>query len=70
MTSYSEEYSTTTIIDEEFDASADYPTAFGITFTPQITGIALGVVGVVGMVYILISFFLPAWNDYQQLKSD
>jgi len=71
MTSYSEEYSsTTTIIDEEFDASADYPTAFGITFTPQVSGIALGILGLVGMVYILLNFFLPAWNDYQKLKGD
>jgi hypothetical protein len=72
MTNYSESYttSTTTIIDEEFDASADYPTAFGITFTPQVSGIALGIVGVVGMVYIVLNFFLPAWNEYQQLKSD
>ena len=71
MTSYSEEYSsTTTIIDEEFDASADYPTAFGITFTPQITGIALGVVGAVGMVYVLLNFLMPAWSEYQTLKAD
>ncbi|MFM1841447.1 MAG: hypothetical protein RLZZ490_178 [Cyanobacteriota bacterium] len=71
MTSYSEEYSsTTTIIDEEFDASADYPTAFGITFTPQVSGIALGILGLVGMIYVLLNFFLPAWNDYQTLKSD
>ncbi|MEB3228143.1 MAG: pilus assembly protein, partial [Synechocystis sp.] len=72
MTNYSESYttSTTTIIDEEFDASADYPTAFGITFTPQVSGIALGIVGVVGMVYIVLNFFLPAWDEYQQLKSD
>lgn len=72
MTSYSENYttSTTTIIDEEFDGNANYPTAFGITFTPQVSGIALGIVGLVGMAYVLFTFFLPAWNEYQQLKSD
>ncbi len=61
---------TTTIIDEEFDDSADYPTAFGITFTPQVSGIALGLLGVVGMIYVLLNFFLPAWNDYQKLNQE
>jgi hypothetical protein len=72
MTSYSEEYSTstTTIIDEEFDAGANYPTAFGVTFTPQVTGIALGIVGVLAMGYVILNFFMPAFSAYQQLKSD
>lgn len=70
MTSYSEEYSSTTIIDEEFDAGGNYPTAFGVTFTPQITGIALGIVGILAMGYVILNFFLPAFSAYQQLKSD
>ncbi len=55
---------------EEFESGAGYPTAFGITFTPKITGIALGVVGLVGAGYVLFSFFLPAWDEYQKLKAD
>ena len=70
MTSYSEEYSTTTIIDEEFDSGGNYPTAFGVTFTPQVTGIALGIVGVLAMGYVILNFLLPAFGEYQQLKAD
>ena len=71
MTSYSEDYSsTTTIIDEEFDAEGDYPTAFGVTFTPQVTGIALGIVGVLAMGYVIFTFLLPAFGEYQQIKAD
>ncbi|MBE9202371.1 pilus assembly protein [Synechocystis salina LEGE 06099] len=71
MTSYSEEYSsTTTIIDEEFDAGGNYPTAFGITFTPQVSGISLGILGLLAMGYVLLNFFMPALGEYQQLKQD
>ena len=70
---YSDDYpstSTTTIIDEEFDDSADYPTAFGITFTPQVSGIGLGIVGLVAMLYVILNFLMPALTDYNQLKQD
>ena len=70
---YSDDYpstSTTTIIDEEFDDSADYPTAFGITFTPQVSGIGLETVGLVAMLYVILNFLMPALNDYNQLKQD
>ena len=64
---FTEEFSTQA---EEFDSGASYPTAFGITFTPQITGIALGVLGLVGAFYVLSTFFLPAWDEFQKLKAD
>lgn len=67
---YTEDYTTTTVLDTEFDENANYPTAFGITFTPQVSGIALAVLGVVGAVYVLLNFFLPAWDEYQKLKTD
>jgi type IV pilus assembly protein PilO len=67
---YTEDYTTTTVLDTEFDESANYPTAFGITFTPQVTGIALAVLGVAGAFYVLFNFFLPAWDEYQKLKTD
>ena len=67
---YTEDYTTTTVLDTEFDENANYPTAFGITFTPQVSGIALAVFGVVGALYVLLNFFLPAWDEYQKLKTD
>jgi len=67
---YSEEYTTTTILDQDFDQGGNYPTAFGVTFTPKVTGVALGVVGALGAGYILMNFFLPVWGEYQTLKTD
>jgi hypothetical protein len=45
---------------------ASYPSAFGITFTPQVTGIAVGILGLLGAAYIVLSFVLPAWEEYQK----
>jgi hypothetical protein len=67
---FTEDYTTTTILDSEFEGNENYPTAFGITFTPRVTGISLGVLGIVGAFYILFSFFLPAWDEYQKLVTD
>ena len=47
----------------------DYPTAFGITFTPTVTGIALAVLGVVGVGYIFINMVRPAQERYQQAST-
>jgi Tfp pilus assembly protein PilO len=46
----------------------NYPTAFGITFTPQISGIALGILGALVALYAIFSFGIPAWENYQKLK--
>ncbi|HYW18852.1 MAG TPA: pilus assembly protein PilO [Nodularia sp. (in: cyanobacteria)] len=43
-----------------------YPVAFGITFTPKIIGIAVGLVGLAGGAYILLNMVMPAWEIYQQ----
>lgn len=48
----------------------NYPTAFGITFTPQVSGIGLALVGLVGAIYILMNFAMPAWDNYSKLKED
>lgn len=48
----------------------NYPTAFGITFTPQVSGVALALLGVLGAVYVLATFVMPAYQNYQQLKAD
>ncbi len=43
-----------------------YPEAFGITFTPKIIGIVVGVLGVAGGAYILLNMVMPRWEEYQQ----
>ncbi len=52
---------------EEFD---QYPTAFGITFTPRNSGIAAAVLGLLGSFYLLFNWVMPAYNTLQQLQND
>jgi hypothetical protein len=47
-----------------------YPTAFGITFTPRNSGIAAGVLGLLGSFYLLFNWVMPAYNTLQQLQND
>ncbi len=55
---------------QEFGEEADYPTVFGITLTPKISGIILGLVGVLGAGYIYLTWIQPAQKSYQELKAD
>ncbi len=51
----------------EFEAASPaYPVIFGVTITPKIIGILVGVAGLLGAAYIVFSFILPAWEIYQQ----
>jgi len=52
---------------EEFE---EYPIAFGITFTPRNSGIAAAVVGLLGSLYLLFNWVMPAYNTWQQLQTD
>ncbi|MBD2778819.1 pilus assembly protein PilO [Iningainema tapete] len=55
---------------EEFDAaSTTYPVVFGITFTPKIIGIIVGVLGILGAGYIIFNMIMPAWETYQQQQA-
>lgn len=65
---FSEEFnSTETDVDFE-ELGSSYPTAFGITFTPQISGACLGLLGLVGSIYVGLTFVKPAYDNYAQLK--
>ena len=44
----------------------DYPSAFGITFTPKITGIAIAVAGITLAIYGFMTYVRPAQEQYQQ----
>ncbi|NET81926.1 MAG: hypothetical protein F6J94_08215 [Moorea sp. SIO1F2] len=48
----------------------EYPTAFGITFTPQVSGITFAILGLAAAVYLAMNLMLPAWQEYQTLKND
>ncbi|MGB5959993.1 MAG: hypothetical protein WBG73_04980 [Coleofasciculaceae cyanobacterium] len=65
-----------TYADDEFmavegqDDSPSYPTAFGITFTPRVGGIIVGVAGLLGAVYLAVNAVQPAWERYQALDTE
>lgn len=44
----------------------DYPSAFGITFTPTIMGVAIAVAGISLAVYGFMKYVKPAQSEYQQ----
>ena len=66
---FSEEFNATETDVDFDDLGSSYPTAFGITFTPQITGICLGILGLVGSIYVGLNFVKPAYDNYAQLKT-
>jgi hypothetical protein len=53
--------------DGGFD-EGDYPTAFGITFTPQVSGIVAGVAGLLVAGYLFISYVSPVISEVSELK--
>lgn len=59
-----------TYADEEFLSEGqvetpNYPTAFGITFTPRVGGLICGVLGLLGATYLLVNVVQPTWQEYQ-----
>ncbi len=51
---------------EEKSLEGDYPSAFGITFTPKVSGIAIAVAGITLAGYGLINFVNPAQKTYDE----
>lgn len=51
---------------EEQSLAEDYPSAFGITFTPMIMGVAIGVMGIALAAYGFINYVNPAQEKYEQ----
>lgn len=46
----------------------EHPQAFGITFTPQVIGISIAVVGMGIAGYLWLNFVQAAWQNYNTLK--
>lgn len=54
----------------EFDtASPNYLVIFGISLTPKLLGILVGVLGLAAAVYVLINSVMPAWETFQQQQT-
>ncbi len=63
---YSEEMNFESGLEEE---ASPYPVIFGITFTPIISGVLIGLLGVAGAAYLLLNFVMPAWETFGQKQS-
>ncbi len=50
-------------------AAPAYPVIFGITFTPKIGGILIGLLGLGGAAYIVMNMVLPSWENFQQQQA-
>lgn len=57
------------IPDSEFENAPNYPTAFGITFTPPISGILLGLLGLMGAGALVYYLVMPAFETNQSLSA-
>jgi type IV pilus assembly protein PilO len=55
--------------DAEFDNAPSYPTVFGLTLTPMISGVLLGLLGVAGFGAIVAYLVMPTWETYQALDT-
>ena len=51
---------------DELLEEGDYPSAFGITFTPPIIGVALAVAGITLSIYGFVKYVKPAQQTYQE----
>ncbi|AFY53274.1 hypothetical protein Riv7116_0684 [Rivularia sp. PCC 7116] len=52
----------------EEESSSAYPVVFGITFTPIVSGILIGVLGLAGAGYMLLNIVMPAWETFTEKK--
>ncbi len=69
-TSFTSTSFTSTETNDDFGEFSNYPVAFGITFTPKVSGIAAGIGGCLIAAYLIWSQVLPALNSYNQLQQD
>ncbi|HAZ46584.1 MAG TPA: pilus assembly protein PilO [Cyanobacteria bacterium UBA11371] len=60
-------YADDAMMDGAEQNGAQYPSAFGIQFTPKVTGIAIALVGLAGAAYLFMNFVQPVMQANQTL---
>lgn len=51
------------------DDSSNYPVLFGVTLTPKISGILIGLLGLAGAAYMLMNLVIPTWETFQEKQT-
>ncbi|MFQ4146930.1 pilus assembly protein PilO [Chlorogloeopsis sp. ULAP02] len=51
------------------EGTSGFPVVFGITFTPKIIGIVVGVLGIAGALFMVLNLVMPAWESFQQQQA-
>ncbi len=51
------------------EESSAYPVLFGITFTPVVSGIVIGLLGIAGAIYMLLNLVMPAWETFAEKQA-
>lgn len=54
---------------EKFPAAPNYPTAFGVTLTPAVSGALIAVLGLAGSIYLILNLLMPVWQQHQELQA-
>ncbi len=55
--------------DADFNSGPNYPSAFGITFTPMVSGIGLAVLGIAGAAFAWMTFVEPLRLETEDLQT-
>jgi type IV pilus assembly protein PilO len=50
------------------DVDSPYPVLFGIPFTPVLTGIIAASIGLIGAIWLLMTYVQPLWQQKQELE--
>jgi len=53
----------------EIEEAPNYPSAFGITFTPPVSGALFAVLGLLGAAYLVSSLVMPSFQTYQEAQA-
>lgn len=51
-----------------YEEAPSYPTIFGISLTPTVSGVAIALLGLAGAVYLLLNLVQPTWQRTQELN--